>query len=393
MPVVVLVDEYDKPILDNITDEDTALSVRDTLRGFYSAIKDADEHIKFAFLTGVSKFSKMNLFSGLNNLTDITLDNRYATICGYTQMDVETGFKEYLDRTGPSGPVDPAELAKWYNGYSFSGESVYNPYDILLFFDKDRQYKSYWFETGTPTFLMDMIRDKQYFLPDLENLEVSEQLLNTFDVGNIPIESLMFQTGYLTIQGVKPSRIPHINRYRLGFPNFEVRHAFLNYFLDHLAQSHSIRGMVQDDLYVCLEDRQIEHLEPLLKRLFSGIPYNAYMKNTIAGYEGFYTSVIYAYFYSLGIDIQMEDTTSTGRADMVIKFSKDLIYIFEFKVLRDGQSQSKNPLTQIKEKRYFEKYMKDGKRIFLIGIEFSKEKRNIVSFAWEQVPAGYLDGE
>ena len=396
MPVVVLVDEYDKPILDNITDEDTALSVRNFLRGFYSAIKDADEHIKFAFLTGVSKFSKMNLFSGLNNLRDITLSPEYSTICGYTQMDVETGFKEHLARTGPAGPVDPvdpAELAKWYNGYSFSGESVYNPYDILLFFQEGKKFKSYWFETGTPTFLMDMIRAKQYFLPDLENLEVSEQLLNTFDVGDIPIESLMFQTGYLTIQGVKASRIPHINRYRLGFPNFEVRHAFLNYFLDHLAQSHSIRGMVQDDLYVCLEDRQVEHLEPVLKRLFSGIPYNAYMKNTIAGYEGFYTSVIYAYFYSLGIDIQMEDTTSTGRADMVIKFSKDLIYIFEFKVLQDGQSKNKNPLVQIKEKRYFEKYMEDGKRIFLIGIEFSKEKRNITSFAWEQVAAGSLDGE
>jgi hypothetical protein len=385
MPVVVLVDEYDKPILDNITDEDTALSVRDTLRGFYSAIKDADEHIKFAFLTGVSKFSKMNLFSGLNNLRDITLSPEYSTICGYTQMDVETGFKEHLARTGPNGPVDLAELAKWYNGYSFSGEPVYNPYDILLFFQEGGKFKSYWFESGTPTFLMDMIRDKQYFLPDLENLEVSEQLLNTFDVGNIPIESLMFQTGYLTIQGVKPSRIPHINRYLLRFPNFEVRHSFLNYFLDHLAQSHSIRGMVQDDLYVCLEDRQVEHLEPVLKRLFSGIPYNAYMKNTIAGYEGFYTSVIYAYFYSLGIDIQLEDAVSTGRADMVVKFSKDLIYIFEFKVLQDGQSKRKNPLAQIKEKRYFEKYMEDGKRIFLIGIEFSKEKRNIVSFEWEQV--------
>jgi hypothetical protein len=385
MPVVVLVDEYDKPILDNITDEDTALSVRDTLRGFYSAIKDADEHIKFAFLTGVSKFIKMNLFSGLNNLTDITLDDRYATICGYTQADVETGFKEYLTLLESNAPIDLVELAKWYNGYSFGGEPVYNPYDILLFFDKGGQYRNYWFETGTPTFLMDMIRAKQYFLPDLENLEVSEQLLNTFDVGNIPIESLMFQTGYLTIQAIKPSRIPHINRYRLGFPNFEVRHAFLNYFLDHLAQSHSIRGMVQDDLYVCLEDRQVENLEPVLKRLFSGIPYNAYMKNTIAGYEGFYTSVIYAYFYSLGIDIQLEDAVSTGRADMVVKFSKDLIYIFEFKVVQDGQSKSKNPLAQIREKRYFENYMKDDRNIFLIGIEFSKEKRNIVSFAWELV--------
>jgi hypothetical protein len=393
MPVVILIDEYDKPILDNITDDDTAFIMRDGLRDLYSVVKGMDQYIRFVFLTGVSKFSKMNLFSGLNNLTDITLDDRYATICGYTQADVETGFKEYLALLESTAPVDLAELAKWYNGYSFGGEPVYNPYDILLFFDKGGQYKNYWFETGTPTFLMDMIRAKQYFLPDIENLEVSEQLLNTFDVGNIPIESLMFQTGYLTIQGVKPSRIPHINRYLLGFPNFEVRHAFLNYFLDHLAQSHSIRGMVQDDLYVCLEDRQVAQLELVLTRLFSGIPYNTYIKNTIAEYEGFYTSVIYAYFYSLGIDIQLEDAVSAGRADMVVKFSKDLIYIFEFKVVQDGQSKSKNPLAQIKEKRYYEKYVKTGRDIFLIGIQFSKEKRNIASFEWEQVTAESLDGE
>ena len=221
MPVVILIDEYDKPILNNITNNDTALIMRDGLRDLYSVIKGMDPFIRFVFFTGVSKFSKMNLFSGLNNLTDITLDDRYATICGYTQMDVETGFKEYLARTGPSGQVDLAELAKWYNGYSFSGEPVYNPYDILLFFDKGRQYKNYWFENGTPTFLMDMIRDKQYFLPALENLEVSEQLLNTFDVGNIPIESLMFQTGYLTIK--KTATIFNQVIHTLSYPNFEVK--------------------------------------------------------------------------------------------------------------------------------------------------------------------------
>ena len=149
MPVVILIDEYDKPILDNITDNDTALIMRDGLRDLYSVIKGMDPFIRFVFLTGVSKFSKMNLFSGFNNLTDITLDDRYATICGYTQADVETGFKEYLANSGSGGPVNLLELAKWYNGYSFGGEPVYNPYDILLFFDKGGQYKNYWFETGS----------------------------------------------------------------------------------------------------------------------------------------------------------------------------------------------------------------------------------------------------
>jgi hypothetical protein len=164
MPVVVLVDEYDKPILDNMTDEQTAISVRNTLRGFYSAIKDADEHIKFAFLTGVSMFSKINLCSELNNLRDITLSPEYATICGYTRAEVETGFKEHLEKGGSDGPVDLTELTKWYNGYCFAGVPVYNPSSILLFFDNGGQYKNYWFETGTPTFLVDMIREKHHLL-------------------------------------------------------------------------------------------------------------------------------------------------------------------------------------------------------------------------------------
>ncbi|MBF0231021.1 MAG: AAA family ATPase, partial [Desulfamplus sp.] len=388
--VVVVIDEYDKPILDNITDESKALEMRNNLRNLYSVIKDSDEYIKFAFLTGVSKFSKMNLFSGLNNLTDITIDDRYATICGYTQNDVEVVFKEYLQG------VDIEELKRWYNGYSFGNpsnesagtlgvESVYNPYDILLFFDKGRQFKSWWFETGTPTFLIDMIREKHYHLPDLENIEVSEQVINTFDVGNIPIESLMFQTGYLTIKSIKPSRIPHIKRYCLGFPNFEVRYSFLSYFIDHLAESYISRGINQDELYGVLEELKIEKLESVLRTLFSSIPYTAYVKNNIADYEGFYLSVVYAYFYSLGIDITLEDASSRGRADMVIKFPANTVYILEFKVVEDDKSNSKKPLEQIKEKRYFDKYSGIIQKIFLIGIEFSKVQRNIVSFEWEEV--------
>ncbi len=411
MPVVILIDEYDKPILDNITDNQTAIGMRDGLRDIYSVIKGTDKYIKFAFLTGVSKFSKMNLFSGLNNLQDITLLSEYSTICGYTQNDVEAAFKDYINYYN----VDIGELKRWYNGYSFAGslfssdsvrskslfgnlsnqsavsnktvdvESVYNPYDILLFFQEGGNFKSYWFETGTPTFLIDMIKEKHYHLPDLENLEVSEQVLNTFDVGNIPIESLMFQTGYLTIKSIKPSRIPHIKRYCLGFPNFEVRYSFLSYFIDYLAESYSSRGINQDELYGVLEELKIEKLESVLKSLFSSIPYTAYIKNNIADYEGFYLSVVYAYFYSLGIDITLEDASSRGRADMVIKFPENTVYILEFKVVEEDKSNSKKPLEQIREKRYFDKYSGVIPKIFLIGIEFSKVQRNIISFEWEEV--------
>jgi hypothetical protein len=387
MPVVILIDEYDKPILDNITDNDTALIMRDGLRDLYSVIKGMDPFIRFVFLTGVSKFSKMNLFSGLNNLRDITLSPEYSTICGYTQMDVETGFKEHLARTGPDGPVDPAELAKWYNGYSFSGEPVYNPYDILLFFQEGKKFKNYWFETGTPTFLMDMIREKQYFLPDLENLEVSEQLLNTFDVGNIPIESLMFQTGYLTIK--KTATIFNQVIHTLSYPNFEVKNAFNQYLIGYVTEH---RFQPDARLYKTLLEDDFTGLKAQIARLFAAIPYTAH--GNLTHYEGFYVSVIYAFLAGLGLDLTAEDITSKGRADLTLKFPGHAkIYIFEFKVVQDGQSKNKNPLVQIKEKRYFEKYMEDGKRIFLIGIEFSKEKRNIVSFAWEQVAAGSLDGE
>lgn len=378
MPVVILIDEYDKPILDNITDEKTAIEMRDGLRDLYSVIKGMDQYIKFAFLTGVSKFSKMNLFSGLNNLRDITLSSEYAPICGYTQKDVEQSFVEYLDN------VDLDELKNWYNGYSFSGEPVYNPYDILLFFQEGKKYKSYWFETGTPTFLIDMIREKKFHLPDLENLEVSEQTLNTFDVGNIPIESLMFQTGYLTIKSIKPSRIPHVQRYCLGFPNFEVRHAFLNYFIDFMTDAHSTRGVNQDELYGALEEHRIDKLEKIFRRLFSGIPYNAYVKNSIADYEGFYISVIYAYFCSLGIDIRLEEASSRGRADMVVLFPENTVYIFEFKVVEEDKGGVK-PLEQIKGKRYFDKYLGAKQNIFIIGAEFSKNERNLVSFEWEEI--------
>ena len=378
LPAVILIDEYDKPILDNIVNGELSLEMRNNLRDLFSVIKDSDEHIKFTFLTGVSKFSKINLFSGLNNLRDITLSMEYATICGYTQRDIEYSFKEYLDG------VDHDELKRWYNGYSFSGEAVYNPFDILLYFQEGKKFKSYWFESGTPTFMVDMIRAKKYYLPNLENVLVAEDTLNTFDVGNIPIESLLFQTGYLTIKGIKASRIEHIDRYHLGFPNFEVRYAFLSHFIDYMTEAYSDRGNHQDDIYSCLEKLEPQRLEGVLKSLFAGISYHVYVKNNIADYEGFYVSVVYAYFYSLGIDIHLEEASAKGRADMIVKFPENTVYIFEFKVVEEDKSNAKKPIEQIKSKKYYEKYIGVIRNIILVGVEFSKNERNLVSFEWEK---------
>jgi hypothetical protein len=190
--VVVLVDEYDKPILDNLRNSQTAEVMRDGLADLYSVVKGQDAHIKFVFLTGVSKFSKVNIFSGLNNLKDITIEQRFSAICGYTEWDVDVVFAAELDG------LDRDEIRAWYNGYSWTGEAVYNPFDLLLLFDT-RQFRSYWFETGTPRFLIDTLTSRGFFLPDLESLTASFDLLSTFDVDDMATEALLFQTGYLTI--------------------------------------------------------------------------------------------------------------------------------------------------------------------------------------------------
>ncbi|MDR1227421.1 MAG: AAA family ATPase, partial [Azoarcus sp.] len=214
--VVVLVDEYDKPILDNLTNSDLAREMCDGLRNLYSVIKGQDAHIKFAFLTGVSKFSKVNIFSGLNNLSDITLDAEYSHICGYTDADVDEIFAPELEG------LSRDEVRHWYNGYNWRGEAVYNPFDLLLLFQK-REFRPFWFETGTPTFLVDMLTERQVYLPALLKTEASSRLISTFEVGDISTEALMFQSGYLTI--ANEERVGSEIFYTLEFPNCEVRSA------------------------------------------------------------------------------------------------------------------------------------------------------------------------
>ena len=214
-PVAVLVDEYDKPILDALEVPEVARANRDFLRGLYATIKDSDAHIKFTFLTGVSKFSKVHLFSGLNNLTDITMDPGYSAICGYTEADLDTIFAPEL----PS--LDRDQIRDWYNGYNWRGdEKVYNPFDILLLFRR-RSFEAYWFETGTPTFLIETLFKRRVSSLSLDEMVGSIDLLSTFDVDEIATEALLFQTGYLTITGEE--NLGGESLYRLGYPNREVR--------------------------------------------------------------------------------------------------------------------------------------------------------------------------
>ena len=368
---VVLVDEYDKPILDNITDSAVALDMREGLKDIYSVLKDADEHLRFVFITGVSKFSKVSLFSGLNHLKDITLDSRYSAICGYTDADVDTVFAPELPG------LDREEIRRWYNGYNWLGEGVYNPFDMLLLFDR-REFKPYWFETGTPTFLVKLLAKAETFTPDIGRLVATETLLSTFDVDNIPPEALMFQAGYLTIDHVW--RIPGRMEVTLKYPNLEVQASLNDSLLQYLVGNPSTPGPHIGRLYRLLQAQDFTGLKTLFQAFFASIPHDWYRNSPIAQFEGYWASIFYSHFAALGLDIRLEDTTNKGRIDMAVLFNAQ-VFVFEFKVVElvpQGRA-----LQQIKDMGYADKYRDRGEPIHLVGVEFSKNDRNIVGFEVE----------
>ena len=367
--VVVLVDEYDKPILDALDVPEVARANRDFLRGLYATIKDSDAHVKFTFLTGVSKFSKVSLFSGLNNLTDITINPHYSAICGYTEADLDTVFAPELPG------LDREQIREWYNGYAWRGtEKVYNPFDILLLF-RNREFHAYWFETGTPTFLIETLISRGVGTLTLDNMLGSDELLSTFDVDHIATEALLFQTGYLTIQHTEPRGGEMF--YRLSYPNQEVRQSLNRSLLNHLTGDPSQRAEHRARLYDLLLVNDFAGLESLFKAFFASIPYEWHTNNDIANYEGYYASVFYSYFASVGLDIVVEDSSSHGRLDMAVRFN-DNVYLFEFKVVE--LSPEGTAMAQLRQKRYADKYRDRGEPIHLIAVEFSRETRNLVGF-------------
>ena len=371
--VVVLVDEYDKPILDNITQPDIARDIRDGLRNLYSVIKGQDAHIRFAMLTGISRFSKVSLFSGLNNLRDITVSPAYSALCGYTEADVDTVFAPEL--TG----LDRQQIRDWYNGYNWTGEAVYNPFDLLLLFE-ERQFRPYWFETVTPTFLVDVLTERQAWLPELGQLETSADILSTFDVDDMPTEALMFQAGYLTID--REEEISGTYYYQLRYPNREVYQSLSGTLLRAWTPNAQAEVRHRKSLYRLLLANDFPGLQQLFISFFASIPADWYRNTPIARYEGYYASVFYAYFGALGLDITLEDASSHGRLDMAVRFNGQ-IYLFEFKVVEltpEGRA-----LQQIKDRGYAEKYRVEGLPLHLIGVEFSREQRSVVGFEVESV--------
>ena len=383
--VVVLIDEYDKAILDNINKNEIAVELREELKWFYATLKDADEYLEFVFITWVSKFSKVSLFSGLNNLKDLTLNPIAWELVWFTEQEITDNLWDYLDW------VDRKKMKLWYNWFNFLWENkVYNPYDVLLFLDS-KEYKGHWFETATPSFLIKLLKesDNFYYIPDLENTSSWEKLLWSFDIENINIETLLFQTWYLTIEE-KKNWIWWI-KYKLKVPNKEISQSLNDYIItDYLWAYRNTEFLKRaEPIYDALVLWNVDDFIKYLKVLFANISYTNSLEK-IAKYEWYYSSVIYTLFYAMWLDVIQEDITNHWRIDLTIKLNNK-IFIIEFKV----EKSWKNALEQIKEKKYSEKYLSplspplqegDSKReIYEVWINFSFEDRNVESYDFDKI--------
>ena len=374
MPVVVLVDEYDKPIIDHLgrgeTGMETARANRDILKSFFGVLKDTEVSslLRFVFITGVSKFSRVSIFSELNNLSDITMNPRYADMLGYTQEELETCFGGYLERfsrdTGhPPGEIR-SELMRRYDGYRFSKRDVRvcNPFSVLRAF-AESDFGNYWFETGTPTFLINLLRERQYHLPEIESMEVAEQVFSTYDIDCLKPEALLFQTGYVTIHGIQD------DMYTLGYPNEEVKNAFLRCLLFSLSQD--ISGTEASRflrLSKYLREEDAEAFSETVSAIFASVPYTLNTRRD----EAYFHTLFYLMISASGAEVGTEVLTCRGRIDLVAEFT-DKVYIMEFKCNRNAEAA----IRQIRKKGYAERYGQSGKKIILMGIDFSTEKRNL----------------
>ena len=366
--VVLLVDEYDRPINDALRTPQIAESHRDFLRGVYGVVKDCDADIRFSFFTGVSKFSKVSIFSDLNNLTDITLDPRFAAICGYTDADLCKVFAAELRG------LRRETIRSWYNGYSWRGteaERVYNPYGMLLFL-QNREFRPYWFETGTPAFLPDTLLERRVDPASLDDLTVGDADLAAFDIRHAKTEALLFQTGYLTILSESAGAAGRL--YRLGYPNREVRSA-LNLAL-LTAMAPDVSATVEcSRLEQLLARHDFAGVERLFRAFFASVPHEWYLNNNIAHYEGYYSAVFYSHFAGAGLDVAAEESTSRGRSDVVVRHA-NAVWVFEFKANDDVGSA----LAQIEAKGYAEKYQHLDLPIHQVGVTCSEQARNIAAF-------------
>ena len=382
--VVILIDEYDKPLIDHIGKGEERLKIaranRDILKSFYGVIKGADvaNVTRFVLLTGVSKFSRVSIFSELNNLEDITMTADYAELLGITEEEMEKYFREYIKNMAAERNTNYAaakeHLKVFYNGYRFSKKDikVYNPFSVLRCL-KEKDFKNYWFETGTPTFLIDLIKERDYYMPDIDKLELIEEDFSTYEIESLKIESLLFQTGYVTIRDVNAPF------YTLGYPNQEVRQSFTGMLFESASALGAKGRTAGIKAVMALRDGQTEKFIEGMRSIYSEIAYSLHPRKEELK-ENYFHTIFYLILSMSVVNMSSEVMTSRGRIDLVVEF-RDKIYIIEFKC----NQSSKEAIAQIKEKNYHQKYLTYGRKICLMGINFSTEKKNIEDWQAELV--------
>lgn len=373
-PVVILLDEYDKPILNTVMTSE-AQACRDILKGFYSSIKQCESMERFVFVTGVTKFSHVSLFSELNNLTDISMTADYATMLGYTQLEFEKYFADHVEAASKLLNLSRAELLpkikQWYDGYRFHAnvETVYNPVSLAFFFINDCEFDNYWFDTGTPSFLMEIIKNTNFDFENVLKRPVGKMAFKAFEIDRIDPLSLLLQTGYLTIK----DSFQDFNTtfYHLDFPNYEVRSSFDTYLLN------AYTDIPKDDLEQIavslarhVRNGNVDGFMNDLKSFLKKIPYGIQLPE-----EKYYQTIIFLVFLLLGIHVDAESQTSDGRIDAVAAYG-DWIYLFEFKLNQSAEVA----FDQIMRKEYFHKYLHTDKRTVIIGVNMDSEKRQITDW-------------
>ena len=358
---VLLIDEYDKPIIDFLDDIARAESNRDTLKWLYSILKDSDPYIELLFITGVSAFSKVSIFSDLNNLSNLTLSIHAYTLLGLTQQELETNFPQQM------AEVDREKMKTWYNGYAWGEqEKVYNPFSVLRFFNEGYQYQNFWFETGTPTFLVSAMKDQGNY--NVKAIQVSQNKLSAFDFTRLDPITVLFQTGYLTITHYEPEDY----LYTLDYPNMEVRQSLeqnlLTDYLDFPVEDPLARVV---GLRNALRRKDIAEVINIMNATFASLPYDLWLSDK----EHFFHAIIHLTFSLLGTYIRSEAHTAQGRCDALVE-TADHIYAFEFK--RDKTAAA--ALQQIKDKGYLLPYADSKKERIAVGVNFSSETKQVVDW-------------
>ena len=366
--VVILIDEYDKPLLNSIGNPELQDCYRSQMKAFYSVMKTQDKYIKFGFITGVTRFSKVSIFSDLNNFTDISMDPRYVEICGITEKEIHDNLDAEVEELAIANDLTQEEcytqLKDYYDGYHFRQNSVgiYNPFSLLNTLSS-KVFSDYWFETGTPTFLVELLKKSNYNLNELVENEVTSSTLS--DIGNMdrnPI-SVIYQSGYLTIKGYDK----RFESYLLGFPNREVEKGFTRYLSKSFTKMDNTNAFDIKNFVLELEAGKVESFMRRLETLFADNDYRVQ-----GNQELYFQNVLYVFFKLLGFYVEVERPTSDGRMDMIVK-TDDYIYIFEFKLDKSADEA----LQQIEDKGYALPYAADQRRLYKIGVNFSSERRCI----------------